>query len=209
MASARRYEVHAFREGPHTVTLADLPSGGAASLRLYQDVGETQRIVERRERSLSVGVALAGGIHSGYRLDPTGGAEPRGGADYEGCLLLETGSRLSTCLGAARQSFPDAFDVTWLFLEERARIGTAALVAGRRTDFSIALRYSTAPNAGPRTLNPGVLGAGLYVTQYLTDAGARRGLRIVAGWQHGRLGNAPETERLNTDRVTAGVIWVP
>jgi hypothetical protein len=28
-------------------------------------------------------------------------------------------------------------------------------------------------------------------------------------WQHGRLGNALETERLDTDRFTAGITWMP
>lgn len=210
MAGVRRFEVHAFRDGPHVVTMTDLPGGTAATLRLYQDVVETQRITENRERVVTLGALLAGGFHSGYRLDPTGGADPRGGADYEACLLLETGSRLSTCLGATRQMLPDAgYNVTWLFIEERARVATAALVGGRRTDFAVALRYSSAPTAGPRTLNPGMLGAGVYVIQHLSARGLRHGVRIVAGWQHGRLGNAPETEFLDTNRFTAGVIWVP
>jgi hypothetical protein len=206
----RRFEVHVFRNTSYGVTVAGLPPGASATLRLYHDVIETSRIAAKRERALAVGVHVAGGLHSGYRLDPTGGANPRGGSDYEACVLAETGSRFSTCIGASRQAFPDAgMNVSWLFIEERARVGTAALLAGRRTDFGLALRFSHAPSVGRRALDPSVLGVGVYVLQRLAAEHQRRGLNIFAGWQYGRLGSAPETELLNSNRVTVGLVWLP
>jgi len=210
VSEMRRFEVHVFRNTSYGVTLSGVPPGASATLRLYHDVIETHRIAAKRERALAVGVHVAGGLHSGYRLDPTGGADPRGGSDFEACLLAETGSRFSTCVGASRQAFPDAgLNVTWLFIEERARVGTAALLAGRRTDFGVALRFSRGPKVGPRALDPSVLGVGVYVLQRLAPERQRRGFSVFAGWQYGRLGDAPETEFLNSNRVTAGLIWLP
>jgi hypothetical protein len=206
----QRFEVYARRTGPHRVSLSDLPPGGTATLRLYRDTGLTRRIAERRDRAFAVGLLLAGGVHNGYRLDPTGGADPRGGRDLEGGLLAESGNRLGTCLGVGRQSFPDAhFSVTWVFLEERVRIVSGRFLGGRRTDLGAALRYSQALDAGPRNLYPALLTFGLHVTQHLATEGRRRGSGVFVAWQHSRLGNALETEFLDTDRFTAGVIWMP
>jgi hypothetical protein len=205
----RRFEVYAMQAGAHTVTLSDLPPGTAATLRLYQDVVESRRIAEKLDRELHVGVTVASGFHSGYRLDPTGGADPDGGTDVEGCLLAEIG-RFGTCVGVGRQSFPDAgFSATWLFIEQQARLVSGSVLGARRTDLGAVLRLSHAPSAGPRRQNPSLLGFGLYVTQHLGPAGRRQGWRIQGAWQHGRLGNALETERLDTDRFTAGIVWIP
>ena len=206
----RRFEVYASRTGPHLVSLSDLPPGGTATLRLYRDVGLTRRIAERRDRAFAVGLVLGGGVHSGYRLDPTGGADPSGGRDLEGCLLAEAGDRLGTCLGVGRQSFPDAgFAVTWSFIEERVRLVSGRFLGGRRTDLGVALRYSQALAAGPRNLRAALLSFGLHVTQHLASEGRRRGSSVFVAWQHSQLGHAPETEKLDTDRFSAGVIWMP
>lgn len=205
----RRFEIFAMQAGPHELTLADLPVGATTMLRLYRDSTETRRVTERRERDAALGLYLAVGIHSGYRLDPTGGADPRGGSDLEGCVLIDAGDTFGTCVGAAWQSFPDAtYDVTWLFIEQRARFLTGS-IAGRRTAVGAVLRYSHGLSAGPRRLNPGLLGLGLYVRQHLAADGRRRGLSLFGGWLHTRLGEAPETERLDSDRLTVGVSWIP
>jgi hypothetical protein len=71
-------------------------------------------------------------------------------------VLAESGSRVSACIGIARQRFPDAgITVTWYFIEPRVRLWSG-------------LAYS-----------------------------------------HGRLGNVPETEFRHTNRITAGLAWVP
>lgn len=208
--TARHFEVYALQTGPHAVVVADLAPGVSATLRLYRDVATTRRLTEKRERGAAAGFLVAAGVHSGYRLDPTGGADPGGGGDIEGCLLLETGGRFATCIGVGRQHFPDAgFSATWLFIEERARLVAANLFGERRTDLGIAVRYSQAQRAGPRHLSPGLLGVGVYVRQYLARPGLRSGLAVFCSWQHARLGDAPETERLDTNRFTAGVIWIP
>jgi hypothetical protein len=208
-ASPRRFELHALQAGPHRVTLSDLPPGTEATLRLYQDIVESRRIAEKRDRQVAVGVLVSAGLHSGYRLDPTGGTDPRGGTDVEGCLLVDAGDRIGSCLGVGRQSFPDAgFGVTWVFLELRSRLLSGHLLGGRRTDLGAALRYGQALGAGPRNLDPALLGLGLFVTQHLTTGGRRLGWSLVCAWQHGRLGDAPETERRDTDRFFAGVEWI-
>jgi hypothetical protein len=205
-----RFEVYASRTGPHAVTLADLPPGSTATLRVYRDVGVTRRVAERRDRALAVGFELGGGFHSGYRLDPTGGADPRGGHDVEGGLLAETGDRLGTCFGVGRQSFPDAgFKVTWGFIEERVRLASGPVLGDRLTDLGATVRYSQGLAAGPRNLSPALLTIGLRVTQHLADDGLRRGWSVFVAWQHSRLGHAPETEELDADRLTGGVLWMP
>lgn len=206
----RRFELHSRHTGPHRVTLSGIPSGSTAILRIFRDVLETERISEKRDRSLAVGLVLAGGVHSGYRLDPTGGLDPAGGGDVEGCFLAEAGERWGTCLGVGRQRFPDAgFTATWLFIEQRGRILSRRSFSSRRLDLGASLRYSYAPTAGPRRLHPALLGFGLQVTQHLAAEGRRRGWSLFVAFQHLRLGQAPETERLDADRLMAGLIWVP
>ena len=209
ISATRRFEIYALQNGLHRVGVNPQTTGTITTLRLYMDSSETRRIAEKRDRALAIGVLLSGGIHSGYRFDPTGGENPAGGSDVEGCLLAE-GTRFGACIGAGRESMPDAsFAVTWLFLEGRGRVWSGYLWGERRTDVGATLRYSQALNAGPRALSPGLLGVGLFVSQNLTATRYRRGLRAVLAWQHGRLGNAPETERLDTDRLTAGIAWLP
>lgn len=206
----QRFELFAFQAGPHTVTLQGLPAGSAATLRLYRDVVETRRINQRRDRQLGLSLVLGAGVHTGFRLDPTGGAHPRGGRDIEGCILAETGDWFGTCLGAAQLSFPDAgFSATWLFIEQRVRIWSGHPLGRGRTHLAGVVRYSQGLKAGPRKLDPALLAAGVHVIQYLATDGFRRGVGLYASVQYGRLGSAPETELLNTLRVTAGVAWRP
>jgi hypothetical protein len=206
----RRFEVYALQRGPHVVSLSDVPPGSVATLRLYQDVVETRRIAVKLDRQIAFGLTLATGHHSGYRLDPTGGADPRGGNDVEGCLLFETGHSLGTCLGVGRQSFPDAgFTATWVFIELQRRLVGGHFLGDRRTDLGAVLRFSRALKAGPRDLDPALLGFGLYVNQHLAAEGRRRGWRIHLEWQHHRLGEAVETERLDSNRFMAGITWIP
>jgi len=205
----RRFEVYALQAGPHVVSLSGLPPGTTATLRLYRDVVETRRIAEKLDRELAVGVLVAGGFHSGYRLDPIGGADPHGGGDVEACILAQT-ARFGTCVGVGRQSFPDAgFVATWVFIEERVRLASSSFWGTRLTEFGVALRYSQGITVGPRSLNPGLLGVGLYVTQYIAIKGRRGGSRIFGAFQHNRLGLAPETELLDSNRFTTGIAWTP
>ena len=206
----RRFELYALQTGPHVVSLVDVAPGSVATLRLYQDVVETRRIAAKLDRQIAFGATIATGFHSGYRLDPTGGADPRGGTDFEGGLLLEAGGSLGTCLGVGRQTFPDAgFTATWVFMELQRRIAGGQLLGDRRTDLGAVLRFSRALKAGPRELDPALLGFGLFVNQHLASEGHRRGWRIHLDWQYSRLGEALETERLDTNRFTAGITWIP
>jgi hypothetical protein len=204
----RQFQAYPYQAGPHAIRLSDVPSGSTAMLRLYRDAGFTRQSRERREHGLAFGVEVGAGIHSGYRLDPTGGANPRGGNDIEGCFLAQAGDLYGTCIGLGRQAFPDAsYNVAWAFIEEQGRLVSVHLVGGRRTDLGATLRFSHALSAGPRSLSPSLLSIGLSVIQHLSTQG-RRGVSVFCGWQHGRLGFAPETEKLDTDRFAAGVSWV-
>jgi len=209
-AYLRRFELHVFATGPHVVRIADLTPRDSAFLVLYADTLETARIARNRDRAAALGLSVAAGIHSGYRLDPTGGDDPRGGGDVEACLLLEAGDRFGTCVGYAKQAFPDAqYSASSVFLEERVRLISRQWLGSRTTDLSAMLRYSKGLSVGPRNLSPDMLGVGLLLTQRLSSDGLRRGWRAFLAWQHGRLGNAPETEFLDTDRLTFGLIWSP
>jgi hypothetical protein len=209
-APARAYEVHAYQARPHLVTVTDLSSAASGVLRLYRDAARTRGIAERRDRRVATGLLAAGGFHTGYRLVPTGAADPAGGTDLEACLLVEAGGWWGGCIGVGRQSMPDArYFVWWMFLEGRARLLTGQLLGDHRTDVGVALRLSQGLDAGPRSLDPVMLALGLYVTQHLAAGGRRRGWSVFGAWYHGRLGNTVETELLDTDRFTAGVIWIP
>jgi hypothetical protein len=206
----RSYEVYPVRGGEHVAFLSGLAPGAVATLRLYHDVALTREIEERHDRGVMIGFQVDAGRHSGYRLDPTGGADPRGGGDVEGCVLADAADRFGTCIGIGRQAFPDAgYSVTWAFAEERVRVVAGQLIAGRRTDLGVSVRFSRMFAAGPRNIRADLLSLGLYVTQHLAGDGMRHGWSVVAAWQHGRLGNAPETELLDTDRFTAGLAWIP
>lgn len=209
-ASGGTFELYPRTAGTHRIVLTGVRNGEPLTIRLYRDVVETQRIEERRERDLHVSLVVGGGVHSGFRLDPTGGENPAGGLDLETGLLAETGSFLGTWVGYTRQSFPDAgFDASWVFIEERARAFTARPWSGRRTDLYVALRIARALDAGPRHQSPDWLGVGLYVVQHLSSQGHRRGWAFFASAFRGRLGNTIETEWLHTNRLTAGASWHP
>jgi hypothetical protein len=205
-----RFEVQPGATGPHVVRVSDLPPGATAILRLYRDDVEARSRAKSRDRDFAVGLLLGGGMHSGYRLDPTGGADPAGGRDVDLCILAQSGGRFGACLGMARQSFPDAdFTVTWFFVEPRVRLVSGRLFGDLSTDLGAGLRLGQAPETGPRHISPSLLAVGFNVTQHLSPDGRRRGWSLYAAWLHGRLGNVPETERRDSDRVTAGLTWVP
>lgn len=207
---SRRFEIHPGASDSYVVTLEGLLPGTPATLRIVLDEPATQRMAEQRERDLALGLMVGAGRHSAYRIDPTGGLDPRGGSDFEACIMVRTGSPIDGCLGVGRQTFPDAdYDVTWLFVEPRVRLVSAHLFGGSLTDLTAAFRLAQAPETGPRTLDPVQLAFGVYVTQHLSGDGRRRDWSIYTAWHHGRLGNTPETEMLNVDRITAGLLWVP
>lgn len=207
---SRRFEIHPGASDRYVVTLAGLSPGTFATLRLVLDEPATQRMAEQHERDLAVGLMIGAGRHSAYRIDPTGGFDPRGGSDFEACMMVRTGGPIDGCLGVGRQTFPDAdYDVTWLFVEPRVRLVSAHLFGGSLTDLTAGFRVAQAPETGPRSLDPVQLALGVYVTQHLSGDGRRRDWSIYTAWHHGRLGNTPETEMLNVDRITAGLLWVP
>jgi hypothetical protein len=208
--NSRRFEVHPGATDTYIVTIEGRAPEMPSTLRLVLDEPATRRRAEERERDLAVGLLLGAGAHTGYRLDPTGGLDPRGGGDFEACVMVQPGGPVDACLGVGREDFPDAdFSVTWIFVEPRLRILSRPLLGGSLTDLTAAFRLSQAPEAGPRALTPILLSLGLYVTQHLTGDGRRRGWSLYTAWHHGRLGNVPETEMRNVDRITAGLLWVP
>lgn len=209
---AKEFEVHASETGAHLVSIEGLPPGSEVTLRLYRDDTETRRNADANDRDFATGLSFGGGFHSGYRLDPAGSASPGGGGDVEGCILAETGNWFSACLGVGRQSLPDAsLTVTWYFIEPRARFLSRPLLGDHRTDLGASVRFAQASEvqAGTGYLSPSLLAAGLYLTQHLSPDNRRRGWSMYTAWQHGWLGNVPETERRSTDRFTAGLTWVP
>jgi hypothetical protein len=209
VGGTERFEMHTGWSGPHTVSLPGLAPGSTAVLKLYRDEAATRRAADSRDRDFAVGLLLAVGRHSGYRLDPTGGEPPAGGGDVEGCVLAESGGRFGACIGAARQSFPDAdFAVTWFFVEPRFRLLSGTALGTSRTDVGISFRIAQGVETGPRHHSPSQLALGVHIVQHLAGQGFRRGWSLNAAYHHGRLGNVPETEFRDTDRVTAGLAWV-
>ena len=207
--SSTSFEVFPRHSGTHVLTLTGHASGGSITARIYRDAAETERIAARRDRSLAVGVQVGAGAHTGYRLDPTGGADPSGGHDFEACLLAESGLPLGACIGLARQAFPDhGYTVTWLFLEPRVRVFAREWWGGRRIEIGGSVRFSAAFEVGPREYEPVQAALGVYVSQRLS-AGGRRGLSIVGAFQFARLGGTVETEFLDSQRLTLGVAWLP
>jgi hypothetical protein len=209
-SGGRRFELHTGWTGAHLARLPGIRPGAWAVLRVYRDDRETDRAARARDRDFAVGLMLGGGWHSGYRLDPTGGDPPGGGGDLEGCVLAEAGSRLSVCLGIARQRFPDSdFAITWYFLEPRFRVWNGDPIGASRTDIGVALRLAQGAETKPRNISPSQLAAGIYLVQHLAPEGRRRGWSVYLAYSHGRLGNVPETEFRDTDRFSAGLTWVP
>ena len=206
----RRFEVYAVQTGPHVVRVSDLPPGTVVTLRFFQDVTLGGRIAERRNSGFAIGLLVAGGAHSGFRLDPAHDARPQGGRDVEGCLLIEPGGRFGACVGAGRQSFPgESLSVTWAFLEGRVRLASVHLPSGLHTEVGATVRFSEALSSGSLNVSAALFSYGLQITQHLIPEQPRRGWSLFIAWQHGRLGYAPETEFLTTDRFTAGIEWLP
>jgi hypothetical protein len=203
------FELNPGESGPHYVRLTGLAEGSAVTLRVYRDDVRTAQDDEARDHDFAVGLSLGGGIHSGYRLDPTEGLA-RSGSAIEGCLVADTGHWFSACLGGGRETLPGTdLSVTWLFLEPRARLLHTGAFGGRRFDLGAAVRVGQATQVGRRGISPSLLAAGLYAEQHLTSNMRQHGLSVYTAWQHGRLGNVPETEDRDTDRFTAGLTWIP
>jgi DNA gyrase inhibitor GyrI len=203
------FELHPGDTGPHYVRLTGLAEGSAVTLRVYRDDAQTAHDDQARDHDFAVGLSLGAGVHSAYRLDPTAGLAESGSA-IEGCLVADTGNWFSACLGGGRETLPGAdLSVTWLFLEPRARLLHAGVLGGRRFDLGAAVRVAQATQVGRRGISPSLLAAGLYAEQHLSSNLRQRGLSLYAAWQHGRLGNVPETEDRDTDRFTAGLTWLP
>lgn len=205
-----RYELYPGWSGPHILRVPGAAGAGDVLVRIYVDAATTDRAERRHDDGLAVGIALGGGVHSGYRLDPTGGEPPGGGGDLEGCIVAESGSRLSACIGLARQRFPDAdLTVTWYFIEPRVRVWSGSVAGAARTDIGISLRIAQGAETRPRNISPSQLAPGIHVIQHLAADGRRRGWSVWLNYSHGRLGNVPETEFRDTDRLAAGLAWVP
>src|SRR5258705_868767 len=95
-----------------------------------------------------------------------------------------------------------------LFLEARARLFTITPLGNHDTDVGVALRLSKSMGVESRSIYPGMLGWGLHVRQHL-GAGHRRGLSLVASWQHAALKGTHTSKDPVTDQLVAGLIWVP
>ena len=140
--------------GPYVVRLAGLPPGAGAIVRLFGDSVTTRRASRRHDEGLAVGIALGAGAHSGYRLDPTGGEPPGGGGDVEGCVVAQSGTWFSACLGLARQRFPDADrTVTWYFIEPRVTLWSGSLAGSARTEVGVSLRIAQGGETRPRNIS--------------------------------------------------------
>lgn len=204
----RGFEVHPSSTGAHVVSLPDVAPGTPATLRLYRNQAETDRLAAAHDRDFAVGLLLGGGFHTAYRLDPVDPGHP--GGDVEGCLLAETGGRFGACLGIGRQMLPHAgYALTWFFIEPRARLASGSVIGSSRTDLGAALRLAQASESGPRNESPSLIAFALYITQHLAAEERRRGWRLYSAWHYGRLGNVAETEHRSTHRFTAGLMWVP
>ncbi|HKA60125.1 MAG TPA: hypothetical protein VKD28_16020 [Gemmatimonadales bacterium] len=205
-----RFQIYPYASGPHVVSLVDRDSAGVATVRLYRDVAETERVQKQQDRGVMVGLMFAGGAHSGLGLDSVAGPDPRGGSNYEACILMQSSDRFATCVGGARQYMPDYDEaVGWLFLEERARLFTATPVGTHNTDVGVAVRLSKSLGVGSRGIYPAMLSFGVHLTQHLAGGGRRRGWSIVAGWQHGSLKGTHTSQDPVADQLVAGLIWIP
>jgi hypothetical protein len=208
--AAGEFEVYPAETGVHVIRLTGLTPGSQVTIRVYRDDFETERMASLHDHDFAVGLYLGGGLHSGYRLDPTGGDPATHGSDLEGCLLADTGHWFSTCIGAGRQTLPSAdLTLTWFFIEPRARVYSGHLVGDHRFDLGASVRVAQSPETGARHISPSLLAVGVYVVQHLSPNLRQRGWSIYAAWQHGRLGNVPETEDRDNNRLTAGLTWVP
>mgnify|MGYP003576034852 FL=1 len=205
-----RFQIYPYESGLHEVSLVDRNSTGIATLRVYRDVAETERVRKEQDGGVMVGLMFAGGAHSGLGLDSVVGTHPRGGSNYEACVLMQSSNRFATCVGGARQYMPDYDEaVGWLFLEERARLFTVTPVGTHNTHVGVAVRLSKSLGVGTHPTYPSMLSFGVHVTQHLAGGGRRRGWSLVAGWQHGPLKGTDTSEDPVADQIVAGLIWIP
>ena len=205
-----RFQIYPYESGLHEVSLVDRNSTGIATLRVYRDVAETERVRKEQDGGVMVGLMFAGGAHSGLGLDSVVGTHPRGGSNYEACVLMQSSNRFATCVGGARQYMPDYDEaVGWLFLEERARLFTVTPVGTHNNDVGVAGRLSKSLGVGTHPTYPSMLSFGVHVTQHLAGGGRRRGWSLVAGWQHGSLKGTHTSKDPVADQIVAGLIWIP
>jgi len=207
--AVHRFEVYPYRTGLHVVRIAGLPAGAATHLRLSSDLRETQRIAAREYRKVRFGIMVGAGTHAGYLIARPipGDTTPGRGTDWEVALLAQILDRLDVSAGFTEQSFPGVgFSAHWVFGEARVRIVSANLLAGHRTDFAAALRYSETEGYGTDNVDPWLLSWGGYIVQHLSEGS--RGWSVALSWEHGRAHHTNVTENVDTDRFMAAIRWV-
>ena len=210
MEGARVFELHPARSGPHVLRLVGVPAGTTPRLRVYSDEAQARQAARARDRQWGIGLAVNGGVHSGYLLEPSLTSSPAVGSDVEACLLLDSGHGVGGCLGAGYQSVPGAaYGVEWAFAELRAQVLGRRLVGGALTQLGLAFRLAQGGATRARSIDPSLIAVGVTVTQHLAPASRTRGWSLQGAYQHGWLGNLPAQDRRQIDRFTAGMSWIP
>ncbi|HEY7634835.1 MAG TPA: hypothetical protein VH763_04790, partial [Gemmatimonadales bacterium] len=135
------FELHPARSALHVLKLAGMTPGSEVVLRVYSNELEAQRFAQEKDRKWGIGLALAAGFHSSYRLEPVSGIDPAGGSAMEGCLVLDSGRGVSGCLGGGYESLPGMdYGIEWAFAEARVQLLSGRLIGDRLSQAGILFR---------------------------------------------------------------------
>jgi hypothetical protein len=193
-------------------------SAAVTRMRLYRDLkASRRRQLVRNQPGWEIGVALAGGWHTGFLQSSAPaalGGSPEAGMDVESCFTARPNgrSRLDLCVvGLGYQSQQINKDILWLYTEPRLRLLGRVRPGRSHWELGGLLRFGVGMISAS-SATPTILGPGVYAARHIRKRSSGAGWSLQASYIHASYrGFARPTgveARIPTsDRLTFGVGW--
>jgi hypothetical protein len=167
------FEIYPDRDGEYEISPVSVQGSRLSTrLRLYRDVGESQRrMASANNPGWELGVEVAGGWHSGFAQSSSAlsSGQADAGSDIEACLSARNAPgvpRLNLCvLGVSHQSQHSAPNILWVYTEPRVRVFGRARPGLSNWELGPLLRFGVGISGGTET--PIMLAPGFYVARHI------------------------------------------
>lgn len=200
-------EVHPRTTATHAILISPSQATDTIRISVYSDPKTEAQIQARRERVWGIGLAVAAGYHTGYRIQALE-ASAKASTDEEGGLLFGSSGRLALLLGAGYDHrYAGAPAVTVVFAEPRLRLARWSL-GTRAMTIEICVRAARGSASGV-TLDPNYLAAGTLLTYHLDHRPGARGWVVSLELLQGQVGNIVYQGDPDFTRAAIGLSWLP
>jgi len=168
------FEIYPDRDGEYEILGVTLQGSRLSTrLRMYRDVGESQRRMTRVDQpGWELGIEVAGGWHSAFAQSSATAAsvsQADVGSDLEACLTARNAPgapRINLCvLGVSHQSQHAAPNILWVYTEPRVRLIGRARPGLSNWELGPLFRFGVGISGGVKT--PVILGPGFYAARHI------------------------------------------